>query len=113
MSAVLAEEANQTILRGMLYQVYRAGTCTAASVAAGGGDRWDYQIGSITFPHKDRGWQSTLFLHAWRGLAADGKRWLEVTVLDETQQPDAAQLVGALRTILAGVKAGVAQPTSQ
>lgn len=104
MRAVLAEEANQTVLRGMLYQRY-----TTGGVSADGVD-WDYQIGSITFPHKDRGWQSTLFLHAWSPLANDEKRWVEVTVLDETQQPDGAQLARIVKTILAGVRAESAKP---
>ena len=109
MKDILGEEANQTILRGRLYQIYATGRLAGDAAGASGGG-WEYQIGSITFPHKDRGWQSTLFLHAWSPTSADGKQWLEVTVLDETQQPDASQLARAAKTVVGGVKVTPAQP---
>jgi len=99
MSAVLEAEEKQTILRGMLYQLYHTGRLDA------GGRTWQMRIGSITYPDRRRGWVSALFLHAAAAMKADSRRWLEVTVIDETQQPDAAELAGILKTVLSGVKA--------
>ncbi len=100
MAEVLAADERRTIERGLLYQVYHRGTLEA------GGRAWQLRIGSITFPHRLRGWVSTLFIQAAAPARDDPKRWLQVLVLDETQQPDAKELARYLRTVLAGVKVG-------
>ena len=82
MAEVIAAEAEQTRRRGMLYQVYHAGPLTAA------GRKWRIEIGSITFPDKRKGWRTTLFLQAAAHVAKDKTRWVEITVMDETQKPD-------------------------
>ena len=107
MNDVLAAEETQTALRGMLYQVYHRGVLKA------GGRQWTCRIGSITFPHRKLGWQSTLFVHASAPTRADGRQWLEVTVLDETQQPRASQLAPILRAVLASVRVGPPPPKTQ
>lgn len=99
MAAVLKAEEDATIGRGMLYQVYHA-----ARLKAGKRD-WQIKIGSITYPDRRRGWVSGLFLDAAAPIARSAAEWLEVTVLDETHQPDAAELAGVLRTVLAGIHA--------
>lgn len=99
MDEVLSAEENQTILRGMLYQVYHAGRLTVAA------RRWNYRIGSITYPDRRRGWVSTLFIHAAAPHKTNSKRWLSVTILDETQQPDAGQLAAVLRTVITNLTA--------
>jgi pimeloyl-ACP methyl ester carboxylesterase len=99
MTDVLKAEEARTIQRGLLYQVYSTGKLDA------GGKSWQYQIGSITYPEKDRGWVSTLFLHASAPLGEDAHQWLEVTVMDETQQPDAQELATICRTLLEGATA--------
>jgi pimeloyl-ACP methyl ester carboxylesterase len=99
MTDVLKSDESRTIQRGLLYQIYSTGKLDA------GGKAWQYQIGSITYPEKDRGWVSTLFLHASAPLGEDAHQWLEVTVMDETQQPDAQELATIFRTLLEGVGA--------
>jgi len=94
MSEVLAAETEQTRLRGMLYQVYHAGPLTAA------GRKWRIEIGSITFPDKRKGWRTTLFLQAAAHVAKDKTRWVEITVMDETQEPDPKKLATVFRTLL-------------
>lgn len=96
---VLKAEEQQTRQRGILYQVYHI-----ASVDAGK-RTWPLKVGSITYPDQKRGWVSVLFLHAAAPIAKDPSHWLEVTVMDETQQPDAAELAGILKTVLAGIGA--------
>ncbi len=99
MTAVLKVEEEQTILRGMLYQLYHTGRLEA------GGRTWQMKIGSITYPDRRRGWVSALFVHAAAAIKSDPRQWLEVTVIDETQQPEAAELAGILKTVVSGVKA--------
>jgi hypothetical protein len=94
MADVLSAEEGQTILRGMLYQVYRRGTLDV------GGRNWSYKIGSITYPDRRRGWVSTLFLHAAAAVKNDPTQWLTVLVGDETQKPDAEELAGIFKTAL-------------
>ncbi|MGB2824625.1 MAG: alpha/beta hydrolase [Phycisphaerae bacterium] len=106
MANVLAAEEKQTILRGMLYQVYHAGSLDA------GGRTWQIKVGSITYPDRTRGWVSALFIHAAAAMKGDPRQWLEVTVVDETQQPDAGELAGILKTTLAGIAAGPAPPAA-
>lgn len=104
---VLAAEELQTIRRGMLYQVYQT-----SQLAVGGnvGGRifvrsWKYRVGSITYPDQQRGWVTALFIHAAAPIDADRRQWLTVMVIDETQQPDAAELAAAFRTALASITA--------
>lgn len=104
MNDVLTAEEKRTSDRGMLYQVYHRGGVKA------GGRQWTCRIGSITFPHRKRGWQSTLFIHAFAPTRRDGRQWLEVMVLDETQQPSASQLAPVLRAVLASVRTGLPLP---
>ena len=104
MADVLAAEEEQTRLRGLLYQVYHQGNLAA------GGRTWKIKIGSITYPHRKRGWVSALFLHAAAPLKGRPKGWLEVTVIDETQQPEAAELAGIFRTVLNGIAARPTPP---
>jgi len=99
MTDVLKAEETQTQTRGLLYQVYHTQTLPV------GGRNWQVKIGSITYPDRKRGWVSTLFLRAAAPVARSPKQWLEVTVLDETQQPEAEQLAGILRTALETVAA--------
>lgn len=106
MANVLAAEEKQTILRGMLYQVYHAGSLDA------GGRTWQIKVGSITYPDRTRGWVSALFIHTAAAMKGDPRQWLEVTVIDETQQPDAGELAGILKTALAGIAAGPAPPAA-
>lgn len=106
MSDVLQAEEDQTRRRGLLYQVYHSGRVQAGRRA------WRLKIGSLTYPHRQRGWVSVLFLHAAAPMGADPKRWLEVTVMDETQKPDAAELAGVLRTVLAGIRASAVRPAA-
>ena len=98
MAKVLDAERTQTIRRGLLYQVYHTGKIAA------GGRNWQMRIGSITYPDRRRGWVSGLFLHANAEVASDPKQWLEIMVLDETQQPNAAELSVIFKTALAGVR---------
>ena len=105
MADVLKAEQQQTIERGMLYQVYHTGKLDAGKRA------WQLKIGSITYPHRKRGWVTNLFLHAAAAIAANPKEWLEVTVMDETQKPDAAELAGVLRTVLENISASPAPAT--
>lgn len=104
MKQVLAADEAQTIERGMLYQIYTTGKISA------GGRNWEYRIGSITFPHAKKGWQSTLFINAWSPMTDDAKQWLELTLLDETQAPDAAQMAGLFKSVLASVEITAASP---
>jgi len=104
MGAALAAEEKATRLRGLLYQVYRSEDLTA------GKRKWAVKVGSITYPDRRRGWVSALFVHAAAPIKADPKRWLTVLVTDETQQPDAKELAGVLKTSLAGVAATPAPP---
>ena len=105
MAEVVAAEAEQTRLRGMLYRVYHTGK------ALGAGRKWQVTIGSITFPDKRKGWQTTLFLHAAAPVAAgprqpktdEKNKWVEVAIMDETQQPDTKELAKIFRTILRGL----------
>ena len=97
MAQVVAAEERTTSSRGMLYQVYHRGSLSA------GGRTWTMRIGSITYPDRRRGWVSTLFIHAAAGIARDPRRWIAIVVLDETQQPDAKELAGVLKTAAAGV----------
>ena len=99
MDQVLSAEEAQTIRRGMLYQVYSSGT------VAGGGRKWQWKVGSTTYPDRRRGWVSSLFIHAAAAVGSDPKQWLTVVVLDETQQPDARELATILKTALSGVTA--------
>ncbi len=99
MSDVLAAEQKRTARRGLLYQLYRTADLKA------GRRTWRLMIGSITYPDRTRGWVSTLFLHAAAPIANNPKRWLEVTLMDETMAPDPAVLAAALQTVLAGVEA--------
>ena len=99
MTDVLKAEEQQTLARGLLYQVYHTGSVTAGKRA------WQIRIGSITYPDKTRGWVSTLFLHAAAPIAGSPKQWLEVSLLDETQQPDARELAAVVRTVLETVSA--------
>lgn len=94
MSEVLAAEEKATRGRGMLYQIYHTGRVEA------GRRQWQLKIGSITYPDRTRGWVSTLFLHASAPVRSKPNQWLEATVMDETQEPDAAGLAGILRTLL-------------
>ena len=97
MSEVLSAEETETLLRGMLYQVYHAGQVSA-------GERtWTYKIGSITYPDRKRGWVTSLFLHAAAPVAQDPRQWLTIQVTDETQQPDAAELVTVFKSVLSSV----------
>jgi len=107
MSAVLAQEEQATIARGMLYQIYRTGRLTVA------GRSWNYKIGSITYPDRRRGWVSSLFIHAAAVIRTDPRRWLTVLVTDETQQPVAKELAGILKTALAGISARPAAPAGK
>ena len=111
MARVLAAETAQTRLRGMLYQIYQRGTLTGA------GRSWQVRIGSVTFPDRRKGWRTTLFIHA--AAAIDAKpdkafRWIEITLMDETQRPNPQELGTTLRTILSGlsVKARTRGPTT-
>lgn len=88
---VLSAEEADMVSRGLLYQVYGSGQAT------GGGREWKYRIGSITYPDRRRGWVSALFIMASAPIDKDPKRWLSVIVVDETQQPDPAELAGILR----------------
>jgi len=99
---VLAAEDKKTRLRGLLYQVYHTVAVRA------GGRAWPTKIGSITYPDRKRGWVSALFLHAASPIEKDPKQWIEVLVIDETQQPDAAELAGIFRTVVNGIQAGPA-----
>ena len=92
---VVAAEQEQTRLRGMLYQVYHAADLALA------GRTWQVKIGSITFPDKRRGWRTTLFVHAAAPVASDPRQWIEITIMDETQEPDPNELAPVFRTILA------------
>ena len=76
-----------------------------SAALSAGGRSWQVKVGSITFPDRRRGWVSTLFLHAAAPIGRSPKQWLEVTVLDETQQPDAKELAGVFRTVLQTVSA--------
>jgi len=98
LAKVLAAEKAVTDARGMLAQTYRTGQLVV------GPRTWRYQIGSITYPDRRRGWVSALYLHAAAPIAADKKQWLSVTVTDETQQPDAKELAGILRTVVSGIR---------
>ena len=114
MPAVLAAEEKQTRLRGMLYQIYHSGEVTA------GGRTWKVRIGSITFPDRrqNRGWRTTLFIHAAAAtgpVAGDKKaaarhEWIEITIMDETQQPDAKELAVVFQTVAGGTSAGPNKP---
>jgi len=111
MTRVLAAEEAETKTRGMLYQVYHT-----LKVAAGG-RTWAVKIGSITFPDrrkdaagKVRGWVSTLFVHASAPIREDPKRWLTVMIMDETHQPDAAQLAAVFRAAAGGLTVKKAAP---
>ena len=97
MKDVLAAEAAAATARGMLQQVYRTDELAA------GGRTWQCTVGSITYPDRRRGWVSALFCHCAAAVKADPRRWLTVTVTDETQQPDADELAGILKTALSGV----------
>lgn len=97
MAEVLAAEELQTRQRGMLYQVYHTGTLAAA------GRSWKVTIGSITYPDRRRGWVSSLFIHATTPISPDGLQWLEVLVSDETQQSEARELAGIVKTILTSI----------
>ena len=101
MAEVLADEERSTRLRGMLYQVHHRLQIPA------GARTWRVRIGTITFPDKRRGWRTTLFCHAAAPLAADGKKWVEVAVLDETQKPDPRQIAEAFHTVVSDLKAQV------
>ncbi len=105
MGEVLAEEQAANVARGLLYQVYRTGALAA------GGRRWTYTIGSITYPDRQRGWVSALFVHAAGAIRADPRRWLTVTVIDETQQPEAKELAEAFKTVVATIAAEPAPAT--
>ena len=107
MAKILASEQEQTRLRGLLYQVYHTGSLNS------GRRHWQFRIGSITYPDrsisvktgKPRGWVSALFIHAAALVRDDPKQWLEVLVLDETQQPDAGQLATILKTVTSFIAA--------
>ena len=105
MEEVLAAEETQTIQRGMLYQLYHSGTMELA------GRAWRLKIGSITYPDRRRGWVSGLFIHAAAPARQDPKQWLEVMVLDETQQPVAAELATVLRGVIGSVTVAAAPAT--
>jgi hypothetical protein len=105
MKQVVAAEEADTLRRGMLYQTYASGKLAA------GGRNWEYRIGSITFPDAKRGsWQSTLFINAFAPLGDDGRQWLELTLMDETQEPDAAQVAGLFKSVLASIEITAAAP---
>ena len=104
MAEVLAAEDAETAARGMCYQVYHEGTADV------GARKWQVKIGSITFPHAKRGWVSTLFVRAVSAAPPDPRGWACVLILDETQQPDAAELARLLKTLLAGMRAAPAAP---
>jgi len=97
MKDVLAAEAAATAARGMLYQVYRT------DELAVGRRRWRCTTGSITYPDRRRGWVSALFCHCATPVNDDPRRWVTVTVNDETQQPDPDELATILKTVLARV----------
>ncbi len=97
MKDVLAAENKATAERGMLHQVYRTANLSA------GGRTWRCVVGSITYPDRRRGWVSALYCHASAPMKANQRRWLTVTVTDETQHPDAAELAGILKTALSRV----------
>ena len=112
MARVLAAETAQTRLRGMLYQIYQRRTLPAA------GRTWQVRIGTVTFPDRRKGWRTTLFVHATAAIGAKPEkafRWIEITLMDETQRPDARELATALRTVLTGlsVKARTRGPTTR
>jgi pimeloyl-ACP methyl ester carboxylesterase len=94
MSAALAAEAEATRLRGMLYQVYHTGRI------ARGRQTWQYRIGSITYPDGRRGWVSALFIQAAAPRGKDTRRWWNILVVDETQEPDSKELAQFLTTAL-------------
>jgi pimeloyl-ACP methyl ester carboxylesterase len=98
MAEVIVAEQQQTRRRGLLYQRYVGGTAAMA------GRQWRIKVGSITFPHRRRGWQTTLFVHAAAALDERGQRWVELTVMDETQRPDPDELAVVFRTVAAGLK---------
>jgi pimeloyl-ACP methyl ester carboxylesterase len=99
---VLAEE-KQTIERGLLYQTYHAYEVKV-------GERtWKLRIGSITYPDAGRGWVSALFVHATTPIGDSLTRWLELLILDETQQPDAKELAELFHTVAAGAMAEAAR----
>ena len=100
MGAVLSAEEKATIARGMLYQLYHTGQVPAA------GRKWQYKIGSITYPDRRRGWVSALFVHAAAPIKADRRHFLTVMLTDETQQPDAKELAGVLKAVLSGLGVG-------
>jgi hypothetical protein len=112
MARVLEAETAQTRLRGMLYQIYERGSLAA------GGRSWQVRIGSITFPDRRKGWRTTLFVHAAAAIDAEPDkafRWIEITLMDETQRPDPQELAAAFRTVLAGltVKARTRGPATR
>ena len=104
MAEVLAAEEAETAARGMCYQVYHDGTADV------GPRKWQVKIGSITFPHAKRGWVSTLFIRAVTATPPDSRGWDSVLILDETQQPDAAELATLLKTLLVGMRTTPAAP---
>ena len=106
MQEVLTAEEKTAIERGVLYQVYHSGQVTA------GRRDWKYRIGSITYPDRRRGWVSALFIHAAAPVGADPRRWLTVTVTDETQQPQAQELAGTVKTVLQGIAAAATPPAT-
>jgi len=106
MAEVLKAEQDQTIRRGMLYQLYHR------QALAVGGRRWQVKAGSTTYPDPERGWVSTFFLHAAAPVSNEPTRWLEVLVMDETHKPDPPELAGLLRAVLAGIAAGPPRPAA-
>lgn len=103
MKSVLAAEERTTRRRGLLYQRYRTDALEA------GGRTWTLATGSITIPHQEKGWLSTLFVRAVSPLEGgdEPKSWLTVTLLEETQKPDATEMAAALKAALSGVKATI------
>ncbi len=101
---VLADEERQTRLRGLLYQAYEKTDLQAA------GRTWAVRIGSITFPDRRRGWRTTLFLLAASPVGDDPKQWIELTILDETQEPDPAELATIFATVVNGLQVEPVKP---
>ena len=99
MGQVIAAEQRRTAERGLLYQVYRKGQWPLA------GRKWTWRIGTITFPDKRHGWRTTLFVHAASPLGDDGRQWLEVVVMEESQKPQPKPLARLVRTLLQAVDA--------
>jgi len=94
----LSAETAATAARGMLYQTYWRGKLAL------GNRTWRLGVGSMTYPDRRRGWVSVLFISAAAPHTADGRQWVRVLVMDETQKPKAKELAALLKTALTGIR---------